>query len=83
MTMTVKLLGLLNKLQGKSYPDIGYMYHAAGIGHKPAIWVIVNNVGGVTSSDLNMGSPKKTCNAIRGRIIKLHQSIEDNTNVLP
>jgi hypothetical protein len=74
-TVTEKLLGLANVVNGKQYPEIGYMYYASGIGflgQKRAIWTIVNDMGGVTYSDLNRETPHQTCNALRGYIMRKH-----------
>jgi hypothetical protein len=74
-TVTESLLGLANAINGKSYPDIGYMYYAGEIGftgQRRAIWTIVNEMGGVTYSDLNRATPHQTCNALRGYIMCKH-----------
>lgn len=70
------LVDLVNVTNGKVYPEVGYIYYAAGIGYfpTPKLWVIVNENGGVTLSDLNRETPHKIRNALRGYIIKLHSN---------
>lgn len=62
-----KLCEAINKAQGLSYPDIGYLYHAniAGDGRKHrTVYAIVNQGGGV-SAVYNDGSPQKTAQKLR------------------
>lgn len=78
-TVTDTLLGIINTMNGKEYPDVGYVYSAnlnGGYVNKKNIWTIANDMGGVTYSDLNRATPNKTCDALRGRIIMLHETKE-------
>lgn len=71
MTRTEKLLDELNALKGLKYPAIGYTYFAdiKGDGRNiKSAWVIINDGGGVTRSDLNAATPHKRCDKIRAAI---------------
>lgn len=70
-TVLLSLIDLVNQVNGKKYPDVGYLYYAGGIGIFPApkLWVIMNDQGGVTLSDLNRSTPHLTRNALRGYIM--------------
>ena len=70
-TVLLSLIDLVNQTNGKKYPDTGYLYYAGGIGIFPApkLWVITNDKGGVTLSDLNRSTPHLTRNALRGYIM--------------
>lgn len=74
-TVTETLLGIINKMNGKEYPDVGYLYLNGGYKDKKTIWACGTS-GGVTYSDLNRVTPNKTCDALRGRIIMLHETKE-------
>lgn len=77
-TVLQNLVDLVNVTNGKIYPEVGYIYYAAGIGyfHTPKLWVIVNENGGVTLSDLNRETPHKIRNALRGYIMKIYAEKE-------
>lgn len=68
---TERLLADLNRIRGKSYPDIGYSYFADVKGdgtHNPRVYSIVNADGGVTFSDLNAATARQRCDKIRAAI---------------
>ncbi len=77
MATTIDLLSELNGLNGKKYPDIGYLYWADVYGseqHNPRIWVIINQGGGVTLSDLNGKTPRERLDKILAAIATIKQS---------
>jgi len=68
MNITQTLLAELNEIRGLTYPMVGYMLYQDVIGdgvYKPRIYTIINEAGGVTHSDLNKGTARKRCDAIR------------------
>lgn len=68
---TEKLLGQLNELRGKKYPDKGYMFYADvrgdGTGRK-GCYTIINGDGGVVANALNGIPPRARCESIRSCI---------------
>lgn len=71
-TMTEKLLAELNAKKGLRYPDIGYSYWAdikCDGNYSPMVWTIINEIGGVTISDLNAKQPHMRCRNIRHAIL--------------
>lgn len=77
-TVTSRLVDLANIARGKVYPDIGYLeYCHLNTGtDSPRIYVISTDWGGLSYSDLNMDTLQKTCNALRGHIMKIHAEKE-------
>ena len=65
-TKTEFAIDELNRLNGKKYPDIGYIYRTDLIGNsgKPAIYVIINSDGGVSRSELNGNNVRDTLKKI-------------------
>lgn len=76
-TVTSRLVDLANIASGKSSTDIGYLvYSSLGWPLSPRIHVVANDWGGLMYSDLNRGTPQKTCNALRGHIMKIYAEKE-------
>jgi len=77
-TVTSRLVDLANIASGKSSTDIGYLVYSRLSFDRdaPRVYVVATDWGGLMYSDLNRGTPQKTCNALRGHIMKIHAEKE-------
>jgi hypothetical protein len=76
-TVISRLVDLANIASGKSSNDIGYLvYYSLGWPRSPRIYFVATDWGGLMYSDLNGDTPQKTCNALRGHIMKIHAEKE-------
>jgi hypothetical protein len=75
-TTVEKLVNLANVASGAKQGEYGYLlYQNWGLGrYKGQVWEGVIGNGGLRYSNLNSKTPRKTCNALRGRIIVSYQN---------
>jgi hypothetical protein len=65
---TERLVSAINKKHRKTYPNIGYLMFADVCGNgsnRKQLYVIANDKGGVTYSDLNGSTPRERCYKLR------------------
>ena len=70
-TVTERLLAELNAIRGVKYPQIGYSYFADIRGNgdnRRRVYVITNENGGVSYSELNGATSRQRCDKIRDAI---------------
>lgn len=73
-TVTSRLVDLANIASGKARTDIGYLVYSRLNFDRdtPRIYFVATDWGGLMYSDLNRDTPQRTCNALRGHIMKTH-----------
>lgn len=74
------LVAELNALNGKVYPNKGYIMFSDPIGlvipPRRALWVIINDLGGINRSEFNGKRYKDTGDNLRREIDRIKMSIK-------